>query len=987
MAPIWSLSLLLAMVPLEEGIQQGEDAPHLARARADQDAFSQTPRAAAFRARWGAHHVRWDARNGTPRALLGPGLSVAVIPELVADVARLGGVDPGSLQLGRVTDGDGRETWTWDQHHRGAPIEGGGVVVHVRNGRVSLILASLHLPKAVGDPRLGEVLLPEHAAVPLSYTWVRRQEDARGVVYLDRSGEAVHAWSSVFPLDLEVEERTVGDPLVVAPAREVEVSTADASELTDDGGLHALGELVDVRLEGPNLLLREHEDPIAVVAVEGGLLVWDVDLVPAAASVQHHFHVAWDWLADRRPSHTWLDRQVTASVLVPGSCNAYYTNGTINFYPEDDRCEDFGRIADVVYHELGHGIHHYVIDDGTFAGDVSEGSADFVSATLLDDPVLAPEALGPGTYIRELDTDKVYPDDATGQSHNDGLIWASFLWNLRTTWRDVYGVELGTRMVDELFLETLSYGPTLTDLTEAVLAADDDDADLRNSTPHACELIEGLNHHGLGPGSLGLVLMEHIPLEAQDSWTDGYRVEFTLEQITGECGDLQPESVRVLYGVDLPLTGVPFDPGVLSELEVTRAGDGYSAVIPRQFPGTRVSYAMTWSSLDGETTAVTHDDRRDGLYDFFVGDRTALWCADFEHDWDGLSSTARVYGAKADEDWVDEWERGAPQGQEWNPTGAWAGSAVVGTALGGEGLYSPYNGQMIQTADLRLSGANERMVLLTARRWLTVEDGKYDRAEVWADRESGRQVLWANPDTQSGNRHVLDEDWTAFDVDLRALLDTGEDVRLAFTLAADGGLEYGGWALDELCLVTLDDEPGHYRVRDLDASDDQDEVALRWTQPMIEPLSATVLVRKRDGMPDHPDDGLIVDIDLAPVPGESRSATDTEVAPGETYHYALFAAATDQDWFVDVVEGENADVGGVPLPEVPDSGDTGEAGDTAPPDTGRSDTGATSEALDSLPPPSTEEEEPGCEGCSTSGRWFPGGAWLLLGVLWHRRRR
>lgn len=985
MVPIWSLTLLLAMVPWDDGLQQGEDAPHLGRARAAQDSLSQTARAAAFRARWGTHHVRWDARNGTPRALMGPGLMTAVIPALVADVARLGGVDPRSLSLTRVTDGDDRETWVYEQHHRGAPIEGGGVVVHVRGGRVSLILASLHLPKLATDPLPGEVLLADHDASPLEYTWARRQDHATGVRFLDRGDQVVHAWSTVFPLELETEERTVGDPLVVVPAREVMVTTADGTSLTDDDGLHSLSDPVDVRLEGPNLLLRNHETPIEVAQVVDGLLLWDLDLVPAASSVQHHFHTVWDWLQDRRPSHTWLDRQVTASVLVPGSCNAYYTNGTINFYPADDRCADFGRIADVIFHEVGHGIHHYIIEEGTFAGDVSEGSSDFVSATILDDPVLAPEATGPGTWIREIETDKVYPDDATGSSHNDGLIWASFLWNLRTSWRDTYGVETGTRMVDELFLETLSYGPTLTDLTEAVLAADDDDADLRNSTPHACELIEGLNDHGLGPGSLGLVLLEHEPLEAQDSWTDGYGIDFTVEQVTGECGDVDLDSVRVLYGVDLPLSGAPFDPGVLLELVPSRTDDAYSAVIPRQFPGARVSYAMTWISTDGETTAVTHDDRRDGLHDFFVGDREALWCADFEHGWDGVSTTNRVYGTPSDSDWLDEWEQGAPQGQDWNPTGAWTGSAVIGTSLDEEGLYSAYNGQRAQTADLRLDDANPRMLLLSSRRWLTVEDGKYDRAQVWADRESDRQLMWANPDTSDGTRPLLDVDWTLFDVDLRTLLDTGEDVRLAFTLETDGGLEYGGWALDELCLVTLADEPGHYRVRDLEASDDQDTVSLTWTQPMIEPLSATVLVRKRDATPVDADDGLIVDIDLAPVPGQAREATDSEVAAGETYHYAVFAAPADQDWFDDVVEGDNADLGGVPLPEPLDSGDTGptDTGDSAPPDTGTS-------PQDSDPdePPAPEPQDPasGCSGCVAGSGGTPSSGWLLVGLLWRRRR-
>jgi hypothetical protein len=974
--PIWSLGLLLGMVPADQDEQSGHDAPHLDRTRVAQDALNRTPRTAAFRARWGPLVVRWDERNSTPRALLGPGLPAIDTSRLVADLALIGGVDPRSLIRLRVTGHGDRETWVFEQQHQGAPIDGGGVVVHIQNGRIALVLASLHLPKGLGPPEPGEVLLPDHSAVPLAYTWVRREEHPEGTRFRDRSGNVVHSWSTVMFLDLETEERTVGDPLLRVPAREVTVSDASSQQLTDDLGTHSLGSPIDVRLEGPNLLLREDQTPIEVPGLVDGLLVWGQDMPAAASTVQHHFHVAWDWLEDRRPSHTWLDRQVRASILVPGSCNAYYTNGTINFYGEDDRCADFGRIADVVYHEIGHGIHHYVIEEGTFAGDISEGSSDFVSATILDDPILAPEATGPGTFIREIETDRVYPDDATGSSHNDGLIWASFLWNLRGEWRESYGVLKGTRMVDELFLQTLSYGPTMTDLTEAVIAADDDDADITNGTPHDCELIDLLNHHGLGPGSLGLVLFEHDPIGAQGSFVDGYAVEFSLEQVLAECGDLDPESVRVVYAIDQPLSaGVPFDPAVLIEVPTSHDGNTYSGVIPRQFPGSRVSYGMRWSSGDGQTTALSYDDRRDGLYDFFVGDRQSLWCADFESGWDGVITWNGVYGEPVQQDWVDEWQRGAPLGQTWNATGPWAGSSIIGTALDAEGLYSAHNGQQARTADLRLSQANPRMALLSARRWLTVEDGKYDQAVVWVDSDAGREILWANPVTEGGSRHVLDVDWTLFDLDLRPYLDWNEDLRFAFALDSDGGLEYGGWALDELCVVTLADEEGHYRVRDLQASDDLAEVQIDWTQPMITPLSATTLVRKADGFPLHATDGQIVDTDLAPVPGGHKTVLDDDVEPGQVYFYAVFAAPSDAVHLTDVVSGENGDQGGVLGVESEDSALL-DSGDSAEPEK-HGGVG---------PPPGVypvEERDCGCQAAPAMGH----GAWLLAVILGWRRRR
>jgi len=968
------------MAPVEAPVQVGEDAPRLARTPETQLRFGLTPRAMDFQRRWGSHHVRWDERNGTPRALLGPGLPASVTLELVAAIARLGAVRPDSLVLEEVRSRGERETWVFTQHHLGAPITGGGVVVHVRSGRIGLVMASLHLPKETGHPEAGEELLPANDPDTLGYTWVRRQEQGDLVRFVDRAGAEVHAWTTRMHLDLTTEERTVGDPLIQVPVRQVFLQDAEARELTDDDGLHSRTPPYDVMLEGPSLLVRLDKTPIELTGIEDELLDWEVDLSPAASTVQHHFHVAWDWLRDRRPDHPWLDRQVTASVEVPGECNAFYTNGTINFYQGGDRCEDFGRIADVVYHELGHGFHHYVIEEGTFAGDISEGSSDFVSATLLDDPVLAPGATGEGSYIREIDTDRIYPDDVRDETHADGLIWASMFWNLRERWIDTYGAEDGTRMVDELLLEALSYGPTLTDAFEAVIAADDDDGDLSNSTPHACELIELLNHHGLGPGSLGLVRLDHEPVGAQGSFVPGYAVDFSLTELTPECGSLDTDSVRLHYTVDLPRDVLDLETTSFVEVVPDRDGEDYATTIPRQLPGSEVSYALSWASGDGLTAFSTHFGDASRLWRFWVGDREALWCETFERGFAGFVGEARVFGRPPQEEWSSEWEVDTPLGQDWNPTGPWAGRNVVGTAVTGEGLYGSGNGQRLVSTDVPLHGASPRLLLLSAQRWLTVEDARYDEAQVWVAAGGDPLKLWGNSASEGGSEHTLDTAWTPFDLDLRQLVDEPDPLVFSFTLQSDGGLEFGGWALDDLCVVTLADEVGHYRVRDLVATDDEPEVRISWTQPMIEPLEATVLVRKQGGWPEHAEDGLIVDLDLAPVPGAALSVVDPETDQGVVYHYALFAAPAGDTFFSDVIEGDNADLGGAPPPVVVDSGDTA--------DSGLGDTATDTEEEDDRvrPPPGVVPVEDGPCGCATRGSSWGGSGWLLALALWRRRR-
>ena len=55
------------------------------------------------------------------------------------------------------------------------------------------------------------------------------------------------------------------------------------------------------------------------------------------------------------------------------------------------------------------------------------------------------------------------------------------LWNLRQQW-EAESPEEGIDQTNQLFLNALAYGPTLTDAYEAVILADDNDGDWSN--PH-----------------------------------------------------------------------------------------------------------------------------------------------------------------------------------------------------------------------------------------------------------------------------------------------------------------------------------------------------------------------------------------------------------------------------------------------------------------------------------------------------------------------
>ncbi len=1002
------LLLTLGFLPPEAVEAPPLTLARLARTPAVQGALNGRSDVAGFRDRWGVTWLRWDERNSTPRAFLAEGIPAAEVDELVDELAGIAGIDPGDLVLSGTTERGDRIGWHYVQTHEGALVEHAWLDLVGQHGRVTGGFSSLHRPRLPGPPEADEVVLPLEGD-GLRYAWARSYDQDDERVFVARDGRELLRYSLRHYLDITANERTVGDPLATWPARDVQLSNDGGVGNTDDFGNASLAAPYDVRLQGQYLEVKESADGTATAyGVEDEVVDAEVDVTHAASVSQVHFHVVRDWLEERWPEHTWLPSRVPSTVnIASSSCNAYYTGGTINFYVgEEGRCNNLGEIADVVYHEYGHGLHTYILEGGSFASDISEGSADYVSATINDDPVLAPNAGADGGAIRELDTDKRYPEDQNGEVHNDGLIWGSFLWNLREQWSSTYGDEDGVYATDMLFLEALSMGPAMTDLFEAVVLADDDNGDLADGTPHLCELVELLGRHGLAD-ELGLVIPEHTPVDHQGSAQDGYEAAFTLQNVTDDCGAFDPDSAQLHYTVDPDLDAS------LAELSfetvaATRVDESYTAVIPRQFPGSVVAYYLSWSSY-GEAgdsgllpvepvTETTHGGRTDQLYVFTVGDREALWCDDFESGWgDWTHGTGLPLSSTSGDG--DQWELGEPTGTgTFDPGEAWSGSAVLGTALADTGEYAANMQQWALSPAIQAPvehNADRWLYALATRRWLTVEDGYFDQARIqvydgeldpsdWAA-DSGfdtgweapppalGETLWSNhatPTSDGASEHTLDTSWFGHDVDLRGVVTPGDPVRFAWTLASDGGLEYGGWHLDDVCVVTLADVPGHYRVQDLAVTRDAGEASVSFTWPFMAPLYGGAVVRSVGGPPSSPDDGTLLLWEVAPEPGAEVLLSDAP--PESDVYYAVFSA-DDEDWYLDTVENENL------VLSLLDADAPSDSDDPAATDTG-------SEGVHGAADLAAFRPEPDCA-CATGAA---GAAWTLpwlAGLVATRRRR
>ncbi|MEM9456690.1 MAG: DUF4215 domain-containing protein, partial [Myxococcota bacterium] len=174
-----------------------------------------------------------------------------------------------------------------------------------------------------------------------------------------------------------------------------------------------------------------------------------------------------------------------------------------------------------------------------------------------------------------------------------------------------------------------------------------------------------------------------------------------------------------------------------------------------------------------------------------------IYCTSFD---DGVAEGWQLNGT---------WEVGPPQGQGGDPSAA-AGDDpfVLGLDVSSDGLYPAWSSESVVSPTITIPSGYES-VRLHYQRWLTVEDGFYDQATILAD----GQPAWSNfasTNDFEATTHHRDAQWAFHDVDLSPWASDGQ-VTLAFEVNSDGGLEMGGWTIDELCVVgygTINTLPG-----------------------------------------------------------------------------------------------------------------------------------------------------------------------------------
>ncbi|MFT5685011.1 MAG: MYXO-CTERM domain-containing protein [Myxococcota bacterium] len=586
--------------------------------------------------------------------------------------------------------------------------------------------------------------------------------------------------------------RTVNGDMSTSPLGGAYLETADSTAEVSDDGSWSLDGSVIASLTSDGVRVRDNSNT-ATLALFDGENTWTAgETTQAEIDTYVFLHQIRDW-ADLYAPHvnnSWS--RITSNVNLNESCNAYF-DGDVNFYTAGSGCNNTARIADVNYHEWGHGFHYYNLLSGSWDGSISEGIGDAVAFFQTGDSTISPYFYTSGSGIRDASPDRVYPDDWIGEVHYDGLIFAGAIWDLWGELEDELGAEAARETLFPLFVAGLRGGPETPDVYDDFVAADDDNGDLSDGTPNLCAIIDAFSRHGLGPGgNAALFNLTTAPVGNQPDTAAEYPVEADLLNLAEGCSDFTIDTAEVLYSAD---GGDSWESAALS------GSDTLVGAIPAQAVGTKVLYYLAAESAEGERVTAPSGGEITPM-SFYVGELVEIYCNDFETD-DGGFSSALLAGEESSG--ANDWMWGTPAGLGGDPSFANSGDNVWGNDLGGTIDGEDYNGEYQNDKHNQLTSPaidtlGYETVVVQFQRWLSVEDGYYDQATVLINDD----VVWENHGTEyeNGGEHHQDSQWALQTIQLDAT--DVSDLTISWEILSDGGLSMGGWNVDDVCIYGVE---------------------------------------------------------------------------------------------------------------------------------------------------------------------------------------
>lgn len=506
----------------------------------------------------------------------------------------------------------------------------------------------------------------------------------------------------------------------------------------------------------------------------------------SATSIRHtsgYFHVnnIHDFMKSFFPAFTAMDFPLPTRVDVTGGfCNAYWTGSDINFFETGSGCNCMSQIADIVYHEYGHGINDlfYQSLSASFQnGAMHEGYSDVWGISLTQNPILGKGTTigNPNDFIRRYDVNrKVYPQDIQGQPHADGEIIAG-------AWYDVSLNLNSWPLMTELFAATYfdlitgmdgDEGRIFSDILLAALIQDDDDADLSNGTPNDQAIIDAFELHGIT--LINNATFEHNQLLAASSLQP---VTITADLFS--VIPFLPTELELHYRTDIS------NPFITLQMSLV-SGNTYSGIIPQQNPGTVISYYIKLVDLttSGYSTLPAEADSVSPNIPYFI----LVDCIrDKIEDFDANQTSGWQTSVTGDDATRGLWLIGAPvvsfksgdtcqPGVQHTPGGI--NCAVTGNAPSSS---SPNYNQNVDNGKTTLQSppidiSNSLEPVITYWRWYTNDQGSAPRTDFWQTYISGDGINFISVE----NCGVPDHRWRRFALKVSDYIPSATSVTLRF---------------------------------------------------------------------------------------------------------------------------------------------------------------------------------------------------------------
>jgi hypothetical protein len=291
-----------------------------------------------------------------------------------------------------------------------------------------------------------------------------------------------------------------------------------------------------------------------------------------------------DRLLASAPTFPTVSTQTSSFLInanLASTCNAYYTNSTINFYLSGGGCANTA-FGDVVHHEYGHNV---VEKGGSGQGAYGEGFGDIHGLIMTDDPRTGVGFQTCTTGIRTAANTCQY--SASGCSscgseiHACGQLISGCVWDLRNRLLSAYPTTYRQKLADLCFNSILLHGAISTiasDITIDFLTLDDNNGNINDGTPNYQLINDSFTVHGLPGPALQAVAINPVG---------------TLPTLAAPCGGT---------GVQVTITPVSSTPVASTARMFAKVG---AATTYTEYPLTLITGSTYGATLPGGTCPST----------------------------------------------------------------------------------------------------------------------------------------------------------------------------------------------------------------------------------------------------------------------------------------------------------------------------------------------------------------------------------------------